>query len=256
MRVLLDASVLRHSIDRRIIARGIEKTITRGGKDITVPLTRWREEHPGEKTDRELRKHIRILPLIAHAAKRRQLELFVHAEILVEYWGHPGMPDTRGIFQGAPISTARDPVRYSRVIVGGSESADELQASFLAGLGHPRFLELQHVTGANNLGPRRRNALADAFHLWTAEAAGMDCFLTTDMKLVRAAATNRPQKPRVRVVTPVGLTTELLQRRHIRVRDAMAWAWFYWRARGAGPKSHPFEQLLELSQRLDRADGL
>jgi len=176
----------------------------------------------------------------------------VHAEVLSEFWGLPDTRDPRGMLLGAPVSRAPNPIRYSRVVVGGLRSPKQLRQGFLESLTHPRFLELQRVTGANNPGPKRVNQLADAFHIWTAEEANAYAFLTTDLTLVQSAQHNRPEKPKVPVLSPRALAGHLLRDRILRLGDAASWVSFRLRTKGRAPELHPHEQLLDLSRRQTR----
>ncbi len=251
LRIFLDASVMKFAVDRRIVAWKEKVTFNWGGREMTAPVTRWGEDFPHERAHPVMREHSLTIPLIAHLARRERIELMTHTEALSEFWGLPATRDPRGLFLGAPVDRASDPISYSPVVIGGVKTPEQRRYDFLSSLTHPRFLELQRVTGANNPGPRRANQLADAFHIWTAEEAGADYLLTTDLRLVRSAATNRPEKPRIGVVAPRQLIRELLRKRRvIRLRDVVSWAWFQYRTKGRGPSEHPDEQLLDMSRRL------
>jgi hypothetical protein len=92
-------------------------------------------------------------------------------------------------------------VQYSRILYGGSEGWEEGQYRFLCSLDHPRFRQLQRITGAyQGAQSANRNQLLDAFHLWCAEHNGSDYFLTLDFKLARVIekAKNKPSVPAVR----------------------------------------------------------
>ena len=247
--VFLDTSVLKHAVDRRIVSRTEEKTVQWGGQDSTISITRWEEEFPNEREPESFRRHLVLISLIAHLARSRRVRLAVHGEVRHELWGLPKARDTRGLFQGAPIERAPDPTWYSRIVVGGVKKPKDHLREFLEGLDHTRFLELQKVTGANNLGPKRLNQMCDAFHIWTAEEGNADFFLTTDLRLVKSASSDRPEKPRVSIVSPMELVTALFTKRILRLRDFITWALFELRTKRRGPENHPEEQLLDISQR-------
>jgi len=246
----MDTSVLKHAVDRRIVSWSEDQTVNWGGQEFTTSVVRWGEDYPQTRAHPELLTHLVWIPLIAHLARRQRVELLVHFEILEEFGGLPKTRDSRGLFLGAPLGQAPDPINYGRIVAGGPKSGEKHQLEFLDGLRHPRFLELQRVTGANNPGPNRRNQLADAFHIWTAEEARVDYFLTTDLSLVRSAKTNRPEKPRVPVVAPQTLMVDFFMRRVLRVTDVISFTWYHFRTKGRGPAEHWEEQLLELSRRV------
>lgn len=246
--VVLDACTLKHAVDRRIVAYRRKKSIEWGGSTVTATIWRWAEVFPWARLDSNLLSHVILLPLIAHLARKKRIVLMAHPEMLGEFCGLSETNDPRGRFLGAPIQKAPDPLRYSRMILGAGLTAAEHRFLFLDGLSHPRFLELQRVTGANNPGPKRPNQLADAFHIWTAEKAEADFFLTTDLKLVKSAAVNRPEKPTVSVVAPQELVARLRRDRVLRLRDIASWGIYRWKTKGRGPANHPQEQLLDMSR--------
>jgi hypothetical protein len=82
-------------------------------------------------------------------------------------------------------------------------------ANFLKSITHPRFLQLQRACGAFQGDSVKENQLADAFHIWCAEAANASHFLTTDFTLANLVRRHRTAPPQVRVVAPSELLDEL-----------------------------------------------
>ena len=227
-----------------------------GGRLQQAEVVRWFEEYPNAALDRGFRQHLAALPLIAHLAKRGRVTLLSHMEVAVELMGLPGPPDSRGTFYGAPITNVEGPIRYGRVVVGPSWDHRDHQFEFLAGLAHPDFVRLQNAVGARQGSHLNRNQLIDAFHLWCAEHARADYFLTTDLRLVRSVRAQPRHAPRVQLLSPKELLPRLLKSRDLRLRDLLSFAAAQWRTGGRGPKEHPLEQLRSLSRHLNRRQGI
>ena len=68
---------------------------------------------------------------------------------------------------------------------------------------HPRFTELAKMTGAYQGAskPLNLNQALDAYHIWCAESAEIDYFLTMDYKLQKVVGRSKFE-PSVKVVTP------------------------------------------------------
>lgn len=155
---------------------------------------------PNESFDETLKAEVRQLPLIAFLAYQGALELLYHHEARMELWGARNPNDPRGPFYGAPITSIPDPLPYGRIVL--SRSLDPLppvaakkdmskvrhrQIAFMAGIDHPRFVQLRKACGADTAKGIDPAQLADAFHLWSAEMVGASHFLTAERKLLNLA---------------------------------------------------------------------
>ena len=253
--VALDTSVLKHAVDRHIVGEQVAKRINWGGQTVDATVTRWRERYPAERVSRAFRRHIKVLPFIAHLARRGRLDLRCHHEVVWEFFGLPRTTDSRGRFYGAPLGRLSDPIRYTRMIAGGTEDPKTLFVTFLEGLEHPRFLAIQKMTGARQGSRILPNQLVDAFHIWAADTAGVDFFLTTDIKLIRLVTARSAGDLKVRIAAPTQLLAEPVIRTRTRASDRVTYWWHRIRRRNRGPSGHPLESLLEFSRRRDDADN-
>lgn len=197
IRVFLDTMMLIYAADERLRFTPREKRIQWGGVDENIIVHDPIVERPNDAFDPALKAEVSFLPFVAFMAYRHHLELLCHGEAMLELWGGRALGDARGLFYGAPITQAPGPIQYGRVVLSGFPerlpaiaTTEEMsqtkhrQIAFMAGLTHPRFLQLRHACGADKAGGIDPNQLADAFHLWSAEVAGATHFLTAEKKLL------------------------------------------------------------------------
>jgi len=192
-----------------------QQTVNFGGKEIefTVHDFGTRREidtlPPGE-----LRSEVEHLKPISELAKSGHLRLITQAEVLHESWT---LPWVRGAhLYGTTIELAEAPFYYARILGKilpspngrGSADAKESMVEFLKRVDHRRFKQLQVACGAHQGKTINDNQLIDAFHVWCAESAGAEYFLTCDFKLIRSVANHRRWPPKVALVRP----SELLER--------------------------------------------
>ena len=174
-----------------------------GGKERSVTVHDPVALNPNERIQNpELKAEAELLPQVAALADTGLVIFQISIETQVETAGIPSLDSQTGHFYGADREIVRTPVKYSRVLFGGTETWWEGQYTFLSSLKHERFLELQRITGAYQ-GPNKnvnRNQLLDAFHLWCAEHNGSDFFLSLDFKLAKVIekAKNKPMVPVVK----------------------------------------------------------
>lgn len=138
---------------------------------------------------------------------------------MIETWGLPNMDSKSGWLCGAELTYIEAPIRYSRMLSSWhtqENDAKELQYDFLRDIDAPRFLEIQKATGAfQGKNPPNRNQLLDAFHLWCADHAGCEVFLTGEAEKLRgliARKKNFSLGPKV--LKPSELLELLGHRRH------------------------------------------
>jgi hypothetical protein len=251
-RIFLDTSVLRHAADRRIVGRPYTKTLNWGGSTVLATLVRWVEEYPNERLTARFRRKLSLLPLFAHLAKRRRVELLSHHEVRWELAGLPPSHDSRGLFYGAPITMVPDPFPYGRVIAGAGIDASTVFVQLLLSVDDPEFLQIQKATGARQGQNVSANQLLDAFHILCADRAGADFFLTTDLKLVRSVRAQAKHAARVPIVDPGHLVRTLLGTRILRFGDGVSFVPYQLRTCRRGPADHPLEQLRTMTGNTDR----
>ncbi len=210
--VFLEPSVLKFSADRLERWAPRPNTVEWGGRKIAVDVCKPVTLRPNQElTNQKLRAETEVLPSIADLARKGQIELLTHIEALWEFWGLPKTDAPHGRFYGALIRTVDGPIQYGRIILSGLDhsSGKQLQLDFLREIRHERFLQLQKACGAYQ-GSRdpAPNQLLDAFHVWCAESAGADLFLTCDLTLIRTVRSHKRFPPKVELVKP----SELLER--------------------------------------------
>jgi hypothetical protein len=197
IRVFLDTMMLVYAADERLRLAPRRKRIQWGGVDQDIIVHQPIVERPNNAFDAALKAEVESLPFVAFMAYRDRLELLCQAEAIMEQWGAPASGDTRGLFYGAPVTHVPGPIEYGRVVLSGfpeplppvattkpMSQTRHRQIAFMAGLTHPRFVQLRRACGADKAKGIDPSQLADAFHLWSAEVAGATYFLTAERKLL------------------------------------------------------------------------
>ena len=212
-RVYLDTAALYNSIDRIEGWRPVEETVNWGGRAHSVTVHKSAVDFPIEDLENEeLKSEARLLRRIAELAQEGRIELLVQNETMVELWSALRRSDIRNaLFFGAPITEVKAPFEYGRVVFSAFEKANKVQYEFLSRITNERFVELQRACGAyqGSKKPLSPNQLRDAFHVWCAEGADAQFFLTTDFKLVGYVERQNRYIPKVRVVKPSQLLAEI-----------------------------------------------
>ena len=178
--------------------------------------------------------------------------MLTHCEALWEFFGLPRTNDSIGRFFGAAILLVDSPFPYSRVLVGASfATPKELQAQFFARIRHERFQQLTRATGAyQGETPSPINELADTFHIWCAETAAADVFLTLDTDLVRLVRQHRTHPPKVQVLLP-SETLQLARAKGLFSSSDYPQYRHFRRRLLRGRSDHPLEDWVDLGRRLD-----
>jgi hypothetical protein len=149
-----------------------------------------------------LKREADLLPALAAHGKANRIHYVINVETEFESWGLRNMDSRTGRFYNTPLEAVDAPVQYGRVMIGADIDPQLEQLRFLESLKHPRFLELQKMTGAyQGSGRLNRNQLLDAFHLWCAEHNRCSFFLTLDFKLLKVLRKGKKQ-PKVKAVKP------------------------------------------------------
>ena len=192
MKVLVDACVLQHAVTREPGTEQVE--VDWGGRRHEAQLISSRAKN---RPSGWLGSQVDALPQVVLAAKSRMLILFLAPEIRTELMGAP--PDALrhgpwNLFHGVSFEIPPDPLRYSRILIAAFDPPEGMRtrlASFVRSIQDAEFRHLHAALGGNKP--------VDAFHLITAERAGLDVFLTTDRRLINSVRTikNWPLKVRV-----------------------------------------------------------
>jgi hypothetical protein len=202
LKVYLDSNVYKFSAAQMPGYRPREVTVNWGGHKQTLTVHDEVTENANDQiSNPQLKAEADLLPEVAALGTSGLLTFQISVETNVEIGGLPKMFSLTGNFYGAPREMVDPPVKYGRILYGSLEGWEEEQYRFLCSLNHPRFHQLQRITGAyQGTQPANRNQLLDAFHLWCAEHNGSDYFLTLDFKPARVVekARNKPSVPVVR----------------------------------------------------------
>lgn len=203
-KAFIDTNVFKFSAIRlrRLLPRTV--TVPLGGRQHEVVVHELGYINPNEAIlIPPLKQEVGLLPRIATLAKNNEVTLVTHFETQLEVSKLPNSNSETGLFFGASIDLAEDPVPYCRVIGGyGCTDWRDEQLRFLGSISHKRYLEIQRIVGAwqgkRGLNP---NQLLDAFHLWCAESNRCEFFLTLDFRLEKVVRRSK-KKLSVQVVCP------------------------------------------------------
>lgn len=209
-RVFLDTNILKLAVDERAVWRSCPKTVTWGPILVTADVAEPGLQYPNQKLVLKMQQQARCLPKIAALAKAGTVALWVQDEVLMEFMGLPRIRGTKGLFYKAPLQRIPAPHEYSRIVASGCNSARDLQVGFVRGIQSKRLSELARACGVHNGGKHADNQMIDAFHLWCAESAGADYFLTCDMRLINALRRSRLAPAAPELVTPTELLAVVL----------------------------------------------
>lgn len=209
-RVFVDTNVLKFSANElpRYVLR--QTSVQWGDQTVELTVHDLVQIDPNEFIENpELKAEAELLLPLAELGKIGSVQYVIDFETLAESWGLRNMDSERGAFYGAPIEKVKSPVLYGRIVAGGDVDPQEHQYRFLSALDHPRFRELQKVTGAyQGRNALNRNQLLDAYHFWSAEHSNCDFFLTLDFRLIKMLSRS-PTKSSVRAVRPSELVAHL-----------------------------------------------
>lgn len=158
---------------------------------IDINLEKWSvltEEKVRKRTAKErewLKVEIAAINQLIAAAAEYKVRLFRNFEC--EWEGvciNTGLSGRKvgKLWSQVKIERLDPPFKYSRVLVGlglNDNQLDRLRDDVFSYTGDARFVQIKRLLGTGNE--------ADAFHILTAERAGLDLFITMDAKLVRIA---------------------------------------------------------------------
>ncbi|QSZ56305.1 hypothetical protein [Rhizobium sp. ZX09] len=203
-RVFIDTNILKFAAVKKHVYRRTKKTVNWGGTTFEAPIHEPYTLNGINKIKKdEQRRDALFLAMIAYAGISDFLSFHVHREVELETWGLPGMASPSGRFFGCPIQVVPDPIERQRVVAGGGRTFKEHALDFVSAIAHPRYKELSKMTGAfqGNDRPLNLNQALDAYHIWCAESAQMDYFLTMDYSLMKVVAKSKVGTP-VTIITP------------------------------------------------------
>jgi hypothetical protein len=203
-RVLLDASVVKHSIRSRTVLKS------------NGYVYEFVDEDPLANDDcKRLREEIDCLPYLVEYTKSGEMSFLLAPTMISELLRNSSVPSYQGssILKEADYTVIKEPISVSYAVIPElGQNSRTIESTFLKGIQDPRYLELRKACGANQGQSVRENQLFDAFYIWCAESIDATHFLTTDFKLVNCINNHykdRPQK--VKVTNPSKLLDDLRQ---------------------------------------------
>lgn len=211
LRVFVDTNIYKYAATKLPRLRPRPIKLNWGGKDTDTTVHNFVTVNPNLniKNNPQLRAEVELIPEIVAMQSNEKIKFCETAESMLEKWGLPNMDSETGNLYGAEITTIEAPIKYSRNLMGWNFDAYEEQAKFLGKIKNSRFLEIQKATGAyQGANAPNRNQLLDAFHLWCAEGAKCDAFLTGEAQKLRRLMS---QKRNFKFEPSIVLPSELLK---------------------------------------------
>ncbi|WP_137157319.1 hypothetical protein [Rhizobium sp. FKL33] len=204
-KVFVDTNILKFSAVKKHVYRKKKTTINWGGAEFQADIYEPHTVNDLQKIKNEVqRRDALFLCMLAYAGISELLNFYFHRAVDLEAWGLPGMASPSGRFFGCPVHDVPDPhPPRSRIISGGNKEPKEHSLDFISSIKHPRFVELMKMTGAyqGKNRPLNLNQALDAYHIWCAESANIDYFLTMDYSLKRVVEHSKTETS-VKIVTP------------------------------------------------------
>ncbi len=204
-KVFIDTNILKFSAVKKHVYRAKKETIKWGGTEFETEIYEKHTVNDLHKIRNEVQKRDAVfLGMLAYAGISEWLSFYIHREVDLETWGLPGMVSPSGRFFGCTIHEVPDPIApQSRIIFGGHKRFKEHILDFVCSIKHPRFVELTRMTGAYQGArkPLNLNQALDAYHIWCAESAEIEYFLTMDYKLQKVVGRSKVETS-VKIVTP------------------------------------------------------
>ena len=213
MKVFVDTNIFKYSASELRRFRPSKQDIDWAGKKHVVEVYEEIIVNPNDNitNNARLRSEVDLIPEIVHLQNSESIQFCITSELDVETMGIPSMDSLSGRLYGAEIIWVDPPIKYARVVSGWCLDAKEDQYEFIRSLKSPRFEQIQKAVGAyQGVNPPNRNQLLDAFHLWCAEHACCDFFLTAEAeKLNRMMSQKKNFSYEPSIVSPSELLSVL-----------------------------------------------
>ena len=204
MKVLIDRNIEINALTHKTVL--VPQVIRWGSHDQIIEVAQ-RAHFPPRDGESFRRVQLPWLATLCNFAKQGKLEFFTSHEMRMEKLRQKGHCEGYlgiNLLRDVPVKSIRSPVQRSILIAptGSIGVTEEEQMEFFRSIQHPRFLQIRSAAGDAHID--------DAFHLWAAEEAGLDVFLTMDQRFWRVA--NQKKKvihSAVPVMTPKELGEHL-----------------------------------------------
>lgn len=176
MKVLIDRNIEINAITHKTMLAS--RAIKWGPHHHTVDVAQ-RVHFPPRDDEAFRREQLPFLAALCGSAKHGNPELFSSHEIRLERFRQKGRSEGYlgiNLLRDVAIGNVPSPVQRSIAIAGDSTmgTTEDEQMEFFRSITHPRFLHIRKHTGDAHID--------DAYHLWTAEEAKLDAFLTMDKR--------------------------------------------------------------------------
>ena len=174
MKILLDTNIERRATTH--VTEMIPQSFKWGPLDLTMEVAQ-RVHRPPREDEAFIREQLPYLAALCTSAKAGKVEFFTAFELQMEAFRQKGPAEGYlgiSLLRGVPLKKAPCPIQRS-ILIGAAASigvTEAEQMEFFRSVQHPRFLQIRRATGEAHVD--------DAFHLWTAEEASLDVFLTLD----------------------------------------------------------------------------
>ena len=183
------------------------QTVQWGHLAVTLPVETVIPKPRLEGSHAWRQKQLDCLPRVAHLAESGRIKLFKTIEIDFEGWGRPGVV-SKGteidLFRNVRVEEIPPAVNRTMCWSGLEGETKEKKQNFLDGIRQKRFQDLKAVIGSNHAG--------DIFHLWSAENAGIECFLSADHKFINAVTNAKGNRKGIQIKVDVLSPSELCDR--------------------------------------------
>lgn len=201
MKVLIDRNIEINAITHKTVLA--PQVIKWGRHDQTIKEVAQRAHFPPRDDETFRQVQLPWLATLCNFAKQGRLEFFTSHEMRMERLRQKGRCEGYlgiNLLRDVPVKSIPCPARRSILIAptGSIGVTEEEQMEFFRSIRHPRFLQIRSATGDAHID--------DAFHLWAAEEAGLDVFLTMDQRFWRVV---NQKKKTIDSVIPVMTPKEL-----------------------------------------------
>jgi len=157
-----------------------------------------------------IKAQVRAVGLLVEAARHAKLTICHEVESVVEMMHSTNAMASKRInalLAGVSLKGIPSPFEHSRLLAGfgvTKESADKDREEMLdfAIANYPRMKEIHEAIGGNKK--------ADAYHIWAAESAGVDFFVSMDEKLVNSVRHQKKIRFRTEILYPAELVNQLV----------------------------------------------
>ncbi len=179
MKVLIDRNIEISAITHKTLLT--PQVIRWGPREQTIDLAQ--RAHFPPRADESFRaEQLPYLSTLCNFAKEGKLHFFTSDEIRMQRLRQKGRCEGYlgiNLLRDVHVESVRCPVQRL-ILFGPTESigtTKKEQTEFFQSIQHPRFLQIRSAAGEAHID--------DAFHLWTAEEAELDVFLTMDQRFWR-----------------------------------------------------------------------